>query len=145
MPYATIDDFYTRYDRDAVRRLTDTADSAAGEPVETKVNDALAAAAREIDSYLAARYPLPFAAENTPAVLKDKTIDLAWAFLHRDFPTDASVQLASDTRRWLRDVSAGRVTLGRDAEGDVVAAHADGVTVVEMKERGDGGSFGVPA
>lgn len=137
MPYASADDLYVRYGRDAARRLTDNADLPTGEPIAAKVSEALDAASREIDSYLAARYSLPFADDNTPAVLRDKCLDLAWSFLHRDYPTDASTILSQDVRRWLRDVAAGKVTLGRDGDGDVVPSNEDGAATVSMV----GGTF----
>lgn len=127
MPYASASDVVNRLGADHYALLTE---SRGGLPVD--VDAALADASSLIDSYLAARYPLPLAA--TPAVLVSICVDIAAYRLATD-----AVRLDEETKArhkaaidWLRDVGAGRAALpGQPRPAPTVG----GVTIIEGPAR----------
>ena len=74
------------------------------------VTRALEAADGEIDSYLASRYTLPLA--SVPVILRDCAADIARYRLHDRGVPDRVKDAYKDRVSWLRDVAAGRASLG---------------------------------
>lgn len=77
------------------------------------IDAALADADAEIDPYLAPRYTLPLS--STPRVLTNHAADIARYRLHENVVPDAVRQRYQDAIRFLKDVAAGRASLGLDA------------------------------
>lgn len=138
MSYAVAADIYARYGRDAATRLTDRDSPRRNEPDEAVINAAIAEAEGEIDSYLAGRYELPIA--NPPAILKSRAVAMAWAKLHISVPNDNAENEAEIARRWLRDITAGRATLGLNAAGNETPADSD-IAAVPMDGADGSGTF----
>lgn len=107
--YATQADMLARFGEGELRELTDRADT--GEVDGALVDEALLDAEGEIDSYIAGRYTLPLA--TTPRILTRYACDIA-----RHRLTPAAIQREEvrtaydDAIRFLKDVSAGRASLG---------------------------------
>lgn len=121
MPYATATDLSDRYGATALVLAADrdgdgVADTAA-------VDRALADATSEVDSYVAARHPVPLAAP-LPARVVQVTVDVAFYRLCREAGsyTDEIRQRYDDALAWLRDVARGLATLGVAAEVPAVSA-----------------------
>ncbi|VUX47861.1 Mu-like prophage protein gp36 [Candidatus Defluviicoccus seviourii] len=110
MAYATQADLEERYGALELIQLTDRADPPAGVASADTVTRALADAAAEIDSHLAARYVLPLT--STPERLKTCCCILARRYLYADRPTEAVDAEAKRERDWLAALAAGRVVLG---------------------------------
>lgn len=110
MTYATQADMVTAYGEAEMIDLTDRADPPVGSIDAAVMTRALETADGEIDSYLAARYALPLA--TVPVILRDCAADIARYRLH-ERGTPERVEKAYAARvAWLRDVAAGRATLG---------------------------------
>lgn len=122
MPYATQADLVTAFGEQDILQLTDIDTPEQGGIVAARVDEALARASAEVDSYLAARYQLPLA--EVPDALKGAVLDLAYAFLHRTSMPEHVEAAASRARRYLRDLSDGRATLALAAGGAAAVAPA---------------------
>lgn len=121
MPYATATDLTDRYGASALVLAADrdgdgVADTAA-------VDRALADATGEVDSYIAARYPVPLAAP-LPSRVVQVTVDIAFYRLCREAGsyTEEIRQRYDDALAWLRDVARGIATLGQPAEAPAASA-----------------------
>jgi len=80
---------------------------------EARVASTINWADRLIDTYLAQRYSLPFPEDEIPYVLSACSADLARYKLDRECKFREGVRDDyEDQIRWLRDVAAGRVSLG---------------------------------
>ncbi|HEX9844040.1 MAG TPA: DUF1320 domain-containing protein [bacterium] len=111
-PYATAQDMTDAYGSDAVTLAADRdGDGVADAGV---IDEALAAATAEMDSYIGTKYQLPLA--TPPAVLKDKCVDIALYRLSQrpGAMTDEVKDRYEKALAWLRDVSRGVVSLGTD-------------------------------
>ncbi|TCP09245.1 phage gp36-like protein [Crenobacter luteus] len=110
MSYATLTDLIAAYGEDELIQLTDP-DGEAIKPAS--IERALADAQAEIDGYLAVRFTLPLA--TNPAVLVSRCCDIALyrlMTLARQNDVEDARQRYEDAVRFLRDVAAGRATLG---------------------------------
>jgi phage gp36-like protein len=107
--YATISDLRILVSEAELLQLTD--DARTGDVDEAKVTEALEAASRTIDSYVAVRYGLPLA--SVPEVLNTYCKAIARYNLHARKPTmPEPVQRGYDNAmRELRDISAGKAVL----------------------------------
>lgn len=108
MAYATAQELIDRVGEDALYGVADRdADGLIDTPtVERALDDASA----EIDSYLAVRYPLPLA--TVPAALMRTCCDLALYHLSGNRTTEEVEKRYRNAIAWLRDLSAGRASLG---------------------------------
>lgn len=110
MSYATLTDLIAAYGEDELIQLTDP-DGEAIKPA--LIERALADAQAEIDGYLAVRFTLPLAAN--PPVLVSRSCDIALyrlMTLARQNDVEDARRRYEDAVRFLRDVAAGRATLG---------------------------------
>lgn len=120
MAYATRQDMVNTIGERELIELTDREQT--GAINDSVLAGALATAEAEVDSYLAGRYPLPFA--NPPLVLTAYTCDIARYHLGRDGDVVVSENMREryrDAIRYLEKVAEGKVSLGRDAAGEEVA------------------------
>lgn len=116
MAYATQTDIQARYGEDALYAVADR-DGDGGLDTEA-IGRALDDATAEIDSYLAARYPLPL-----PVVPKIATIlcvDIALYRLAPDNRTDERRQRYEDAVKLLRAISEGKANLGITEPEEVI-------------------------
>lgn len=120
MPYATVADCIARRGEDAVRMLADDPHTD-GTPAYTALEAALGDASSEIDSYIAARHPLPL--DPVPQLLVRLTVDIG---IHlraasEDVGTEERSRRYENAVRTLKDIAAGRASLGA-ADPDPPAA-----------------------
>ncbi len=113
MGYCTIQQMEARFGRDELIQLTDR--SGTGELDTQVLNEAIEDASNEIDGYLGGRYTLPLAV--VPTVLVRLACNIARLNLYEVEPPPNVRQRYEDAVRFLQAVSAGRVSLGIDAEG----------------------------
>jgi phage gp36-like protein len=108
--YCTLDDIKKTLPEAAIIQLTD--DDDLGYLDEIKVNEAIAAADAEIDTYCAARYTVPF--ETAPAQIKKLSIDIAIYNLYKrkvETVPEAKKDSYNNAVRMLKDISAGKAAL----------------------------------
>lgn len=110
MTYAVQADMVTALGTDELVQLTDRADPAVGAIDAAVLTRALEAADGEIDSYLGARYTLPLS--SVPVILRDAAIDIARYRLHDRGMPDLVTENYKHRIAWLRDVAAGRASVG---------------------------------
>ena len=112
MTYATQADMQTALGDDELIQLTDRADPPVGAIDAAVLTRAMEAADGEIDSYVASngRYSLPLA--SVPAILRDCAVDIARYRLHDRGVPDRVKDAYKDRIAWLRDVAAGKASLG---------------------------------
>ena len=110
MAYATVNDMVAQLDEAEVLSLSDRTSS--GVVDDALVADALARASSEIDSYLATRHQVPLTV--VPSMLKTRCVEIAYYLLCRGarVMNDDVRELYNDAVRWLRDVAAGKASLG---------------------------------
>ena len=110
MAYATVNDMIMQLGEGEVLSLSDRA--SAGVVDAALVADALARASSEMDSYLATRHQVPLSV--VPSMLKTRCVEIAYYLLCRGARVinDDIVDLYKDAIRWLRDVAAGKASLG---------------------------------
>jgi phage gp36-like protein len=132
MAYCTSDDILKHIPEPELAQLT----AETGEAPDLEVvNDAIAAADAEIDSYLGVRYSLPLAAP-APARIKALSVDMAIYHLHsrRGIMPEVRRDKYKDAVAFLRDVAAGRVQVigatGLEPLGD-----SENVVEVSSSER----------
>jgi phage gp36-like protein len=116
MAYCAQSDLLNQLDEDILIQLTDDAD--AGAIDADIVTRAIADADAEIDSYCGARYEVPFA--SVPVMVRKISVDIAIYNLYvrrKGVPEDRENRY-KDAIRFLRDVSAGKATLGADAPAE---------------------------
>lgn len=112
MTYATQQDLIDRFGEEELIQLTDRAGLGAVESIA--VARALADAEAEIDSYLVVRYAVPVAP--APAMLVRVACDVARYRLYANAPTQPVRVAYEDAVKFLRDVAAGKASLGAGAE-----------------------------
>lgn len=110
MSYATLSDLILAFGEDEIVQITDRAVPATGAPDAAVAERALGSAQAEIDSYIANRVQLPLA--TVPDVLRDCACDIARHRLHGAVVPEEVTKAYERRLAWLRDVSAGRATLG---------------------------------
>lgn len=108
MAYATAEEMEERVGTEDFSVIADR--DGDGLVEEEAVTGALDDASAEIDSYLAARYPLPLT--ETPATVKRACIDMAMYHLSGNRTTEEVEKRYNRAVAWLRDVSKGVATLG---------------------------------
>lgn len=116
--YCTTQALIDRYGEDELIQLTAEADDLGEFPDQinqTQVDRAIADAAATIDSYLAARYPLPLS--KVPPVLERFACDMARYFLHDRSPLEEVTNRYKDAIRYLEKVAKGDISLGIDSDG----------------------------
>jgi phage gp36-like protein len=110
MIYATTADLESYLGTEAYERLCDRDDSGA---VDTSdVEDALDRASSYADSYMAKWIPALLAAASVPRLLVQHVCDIAVYQLGGDDVTETMRKRYDDALRWLRDVQAGKASLG---------------------------------
>lgn len=123
--YATEDNLLELFGRKELLALSDL--DRTGQINSAAVDKAIAGASADIDSYIATRYPLPL--PENPVVLVDKCADIVRYKMTGSagrLMTEGIRERYEDAIRWLRDVAAGKASLGltEDKEpvdtGDVV-------------------------
>lgn len=137
MPYATATDLLERFDAEELAQRTDRGvprlvtavmlktaaagssmaaytneEQAATAAALVLVNKALVDADATVDGYLAGRYKVPMA--SAPAVLGRLACDLTRYFLYDDQATETVKQRHDAAIAVLRDIAAGKVSLGAD-------------------------------
>ena len=120
--YATAADLEARMQRYLIANLSGSED---GAPVAVRVDQALADAAAEIDSYLAARFAVPITP--VPSVLIRLACDIALYRLFeaaRDEDVKDARKRYEDAIKWLAGVAAGDLSL--DAPEKKPAAEGEG-------------------
>jgi len=120
MAYSTLTDIKKLIPEEAVIQLTDDED--AGLVNQARVDEAIAQADAEINSYCAANYTVPFT--TVPAVIKKISVDIAIYNLY-----SRRVEQIPETRaeryknaiRQLEGISKGAITLGIDPAPEAVS------------------------
>lgn len=127
MPYATISDLITQFGESEVVAITDRSRIGV---VDTVVADgALQRASATIDSYLAARYPLPLSV--VPHQLVDLCCDIArYKLLGSDVTeTDPARYRYKDALRTLEHIRDGKIDIGLSVAGLAPAESASIKTI----------------
>lgn len=123
MPYATQADLETRFGAAEILQLSDRDGAGGADP--GVVEAALAAAAVEIDGYLAVRYALPLAA--VPDLVREIACDLARYRLWKDQAPERVRQAQEDAVAQLKRLSAGVMRLTGAAGTEPAAGPVGGV------------------
>ena len=112
MPYCTQTDILDQLDEEVLIALTDDEDT--GSVDDTKVTKAIADADAEIDSYCGVHYSVPFAP--VPDVIRKWSVEFAIYNLYprRKGAPDNRKERYDNGIRFLRDVSKGLASLGKD-------------------------------
>lgn len=113
MSYATKQNLIDRFGQTELAQLTDRVNGTTID--DTVVNRALEDADAMINGYLQARYSLPLS--SVPPMLVTVACNIARYQLFEDRVTEIVRQRYEDAIAWLKDVAAGRVSLGLDAAG----------------------------
>jgi phage gp36-like protein len=108
MAYATADEMQDRIGMDELSAVADRDGDSVLE--DLAVTGALDDASAEIDSYLSVRYPLPLS--EIPATVIRACIDMAMYHLSGNKTTEEVEKRYKNAVAWLRDISAGKATLG---------------------------------
>jgi phage gp36-like protein len=104
-------------DRFGVTELAQLTDRVDGETIDdTVVARALEDADGLINGYLQSRYALPLA--SVPATIVAIACNIARYQLFEDHVTEIVRKRYEDAIAWLKDVAAGKVSLGLDGSGD---------------------------
>ena len=127
MAYAVLTDIQEQVPADVLLRLTDDED--AGAVDADRLDAAIAWADGRIDAYVGTRYPVPL--NPVPETVTGLSVDLAVYRLYsrRAAVTDDVERAYKDAIAFLRDVAAGRATLGEDdPDGTPSEANAPDIT-----------------
>lgn len=121
--YATVTDMETAFSEAELIFLSNldggyTPGGAAGTVDEEKIDRALVQASARINPYLQARYSLPLA--SVPEVLNQCCCDLARSILEKNQERAETIDRRKEWLTFLRDLAAGRVSLGLDSADAVV-------------------------
>lgn len=111
MPYTTRPLLEERFGLDELIQRTDKFQPYTGVVVDAVLSRAIADADAEIDGFVGARYSLPLP-EPVPAVLVPIACDIARYRLYDDAVPDVVRQRYEDAVSRLKDIAAGRLTLG---------------------------------
>lgn len=120
--YTTAPDLITRFGEAELIQLTDR--DYLGAVNLAVLDKGIADASAIIDGYLRNAYSLPLA--NTPAELNRVCADLTRYLLMDDRATDQVKMRRDDAMSWLKDLSAGRASLGMavDTGGQAITSPA---------------------
>lgn len=113
MSYASLSLLQDRFGIDELIQRSDKFVPYTGAIVTAVIDRALADADAEIDGYVGARYTLPLPTP-TPPVLVPIACDIARYRLYDDSVPDVVRQRYEDAIARLKDISAGRLSLGID-------------------------------
>jgi phage gp36-like protein len=116
--YATSQDFMRAFGATEAIRITNIDSPTAAAVNETRMTEALADASDEIDSYLQERYTISVIRAATPKRLQRICLDIARYTLTKNRPPEDYRQRYEDAIRWLRDVAAGKASLGLTEDGE---------------------------
>lgn len=100
-------------------------EQAATAAVLTLINGALSDADSEIDGYVATRYSVPL--NPAPSIVKRLACDLARHHLYDDQVTETIQKRRDSAVAVLRDIAAGKVSLGTTADGGTAPAPQGGL------------------
>lgn len=120
MTYATQQDLIERFGETELIQLTDRAEPPSGAIDAAVIARALADADDQINAYLAARYTVPMSP--APKLLTRLAADLARYALYEDRVTEIVRQRFDAAIAQLKDIAAGKASLGVDAAGDEPAS-----------------------
>lgn len=138
MTYATQQNLVDRFGSAELAQLTDRTNGAVIDA--TVIARALADADNKINAYLVQRYALPFA--SVPQILEQLACDIARYALYEDRVTEIVQKRYDNAIAQLKDIAAGKASLGVDAGGDEPAAiggaEHDGGDRTFTKGRADG-------
>jgi phage gp36-like protein len=112
MPYATKQDLIDRFGEPELIELTDRDDSGAID--DTVLDQALADAQEEIDTYVGARYRLPL--ESTPQILVRWCADIARYHLYDDAAPEQVQKRYDAVRGSMKMLAEGKTSLGLDTD-----------------------------
>lgn len=113
MPYCTKQNMIDRYGQEELIQLTDRANVGA---IDDQVLDqAIADASGEIDSYLAGRYSLPLA--TVPVSLIKIACNMTRYNLYDDAASETVRQRYEDAIKFLRAVGTGQIDMGLATDG----------------------------
>jgi phage gp36-like protein len=113
MPYSTLDDMKKLIPEDALIQLTD--DEGLGTVNQTRVDEAIAQADAEIDSYCGGRYSVPFS--TVPEIIKKLSVDIAIYNLYSrrvEVIPELRAERYRNAIRQLEGISKGLISLGID-------------------------------
>jgi len=113
MPYCTLDDIKKLIPEDALIQLTD--DEGLGTVNQTRVDEAIAQADAEIDSYCGGRYSVPFS--TVPEIIKKFSVDIAIYNLYSrrvEVIPEVRSERYRNAIRQLEGISKGLISLGVD-------------------------------
>lgn len=113
MSYASLPLLQERFGLDELVQRSDKYQPYTGAVVTAVIDRALADADAEIDGYVGSRYTLPLPLP-TPPVLVPIACDIARYRLYDDAVPDVVRQRYEDAIARLRDIAAGRLSLGID-------------------------------
>lgn len=113
MPYTTRPLLEERFGRDELIQRTDKFQPYTGAVVDAVLSRAIADADAEIDGFVGARYALPLP-DPVPPVLVPIACDIARYRLYDDAVPEIVRQRYEDAVSRLKDIAAGRLTLGID-------------------------------
>lgn len=128
MAYAAVQDMIERFTEQEVRQLAPSA-GAPGYDL-ARVEQVLADASAELDSFLAVRFAVPLT--TVPALVVKFTCDLAREALDRTGRAHV-LEAGKRARAWARDVAQGRASLGSGPADDPTAtpeAEAGGARII---------------
>ena len=114
MAYSTITDILNQLDEQTLIQLTD--DAGMGAVNQSVITAAIADADSEIDSYCGSRYDVPLS--SATGMIRKISVDMAIYNLYgrrSQGPPETVAERYKNAVRFLRDVSAGKVTLGANA------------------------------
>jgi len=97
------------------------------------INEALADADSEIDGYVATRYSVPLTP--APSIVKRLACDLVRYHLYDDQATETIQKRRDAAVAVLRDIAAGKVSLGTTATGDTAPAAQGGMVEMTSPDR----------
>lgn len=123
MAYSTLTDIKNLIPEETIIQLTD--DENLGEVNQTRVDEAIAQADAEIDSYCASKYSVPFT--TVPAIVKKCSVDIAIYNLYsrkvEEIPETRASRYKNAIRQ-LEGISKGLISIGVDP---APAASSEGV------------------
>lgn len=120
MPYSTLTDLEKLIPEAVIIQLTD--DENAGSVNQARVDEAIAQADAEIDSYCGGRYTVPFV--TVPDIARKISVDIAIYNLYsrkvEEIPQTRAERYKNSIRQ-LGDIATGKITIG-EPEADVPEA-----------------------
>ena len=131
MSYTSLALLQDRFGLDELVQRSDKFQPYTGAVVTSVIDRAIADADAEIDGYVGSRYTLPLPLP-TPPVLVPIACDIARYRLYDDAVPEVVRQRYEDAIARLRDIAAGRLSLGVDP---APAASSQGTVVVRAPER----------